>query len=140
MSTIKVTNIQDTSGGNSSTSEEIFEGRAKAWVNFNGNTGTQGQSDVTIRNSFNVNSVTDNNTGDYTVNFATNMPDTNYVPLLTPIARDNASGGTTQPGVRSTGGASAPNASLTVSGVRFVHRPTSTNVDADMFGLVVFGD
>ena len=134
MSTIKVTNIQDTSGGNQSTSEEIAQGRAKAWVNFNG-TGT-----VAIRDSFNVNSVTDNNTGDYTVNFATNMPDTNYVPLLTPIARDNASGGTTQPGVRSTGGASAPNASLTVSGVRFVHRPTSTNVDSDMFGLVVFGD
>tara|TARA_B100002019_G_scaffold122895_1_gene105748 strand:+ start:448 stop:855 length:408 start_codon:yes stop_codon:yes gene_type:complete len=135
MSTIKVTNIQDTSGGNQSTSEEIFEGRAKAWVNFDGSAGA-----VSIRGSFNVSSITENATGDYTVTFATNMPDTNYVPLLTPIARDNASGGTTQPGVRSTGGASAPNASLTVSGVRFVHRPTSTNVDADMLGLVVFGD
>ena len=46
MSTIKVTNLQDTSGGNSSTSEEIFQGRAKAWINFNG-TGT-----VAIRDEF----------------------------------------------------------------------------------------
>ena len=54
MSTIKVTNIQDTSGGNQSTSEEIFQGRAKAWVSFNG------YSTFGIRDDFNVSSVTDN--------------------------------------------------------------------------------
>ena len=45
---------------------------ARAWVNFNG-TGT-----VAIRASFNVSSITDNGTGDYTVNFTTAMPDANY--------------------------------------------------------------
>lgn len=45
---------------------------ARAWVNFNG-TGT-----VAIRASGNVTSVTDNGTGDYTVNFTTAMPDENY--------------------------------------------------------------
>ena len=44
----------------------------RAWVNFNG-TGT-----VAIRASGNVSSITDNGTGDYTVNFATAMPDVNY--------------------------------------------------------------
>ena len=44
----------------------------RAWVNFNG-TGT-----VAIRGSFNVSSITDNGTGNYTVNFTTAMPDTNY--------------------------------------------------------------
>ena len=44
----------------------------RAWVNFNG-TGT-----VAIRASGNVSSVTDNGTGDYTVNFTTAMPDANY--------------------------------------------------------------
>jgi hypothetical protein len=44
----------------------------RAWVNFNG-TGT-----VAIRASGNVSSITDNATGDYTVNFATAMPDANY--------------------------------------------------------------
>lgn len=44
----------------------------RAWVNFNG-TGT-----VAIRASGNVSSITDNNTGDYTVNFTTVLPDANY--------------------------------------------------------------
>jgi hypothetical protein len=44
----------------------------RAWVNFNG-TGT-----LAIRDSGNVSSVTDNGVGNYTVNFATNMPDVNY--------------------------------------------------------------
>lgn len=44
----------------------------RAWVNFNG-TGT-----VAIRASGNVTSITDNGTGDYTVNITTAMPDANY--------------------------------------------------------------
>lgn len=46
--------------------------KCRAWVNFNGN-GT-----ASIRASGNVSSVTDNGTGDYTVNFNTAMPDANY--------------------------------------------------------------
>jgi len=45
----------------------------RAWVNFDG-TGT-----VHIRSSYNVSSITDNGTGDYTVNFTTAMPDANYI-------------------------------------------------------------
>ena len=45
----------------------------RAWVNFNG-TGT-----VAIRANGNVTSITDNGTGDYTINFTTAMPDRNYV-------------------------------------------------------------
>jgi hypothetical protein len=44
----------------------------RAWVNFNG-TGTPA-----IRASGNVSSITDNGTGDYTVNFTTAMVDANY--------------------------------------------------------------
>ena len=47
-------------------------GLCKAWVNFNG-TGT-----VAIRASYNVSSITDNGTGDYTVNLTTAAADTNY--------------------------------------------------------------
>jgi hypothetical protein len=50
---------------------------ARAWVNFNG-TGA-----VSIRSSVNVSSISDNGTGDYTVNFATGMPDANYCLLAT---------------------------------------------------------
>lgn len=49
----------------------------RAWVNFNGTTNTGGF--CTIRGSFNVTSVADNGTGDYTVNFTTAMPDANYM-------------------------------------------------------------
>ena len=49
----------------------------RAWVNFNG-TGT-----VAIRASGNVSSITDNGTGDYTVNFTTAMPDTNFNVVTT---------------------------------------------------------
>jgi hypothetical protein len=48
---------------------------ARAWVNFNG-TGT-----VAIRASGNVSSITDNGTGNYTVNFTTAMVDGNYSVL-----------------------------------------------------------
>ena len=44
----------------------------RAWVNFNG-TGT-----VAIRASGNVSSITDNGTGEYTINFTNAMPDANY--------------------------------------------------------------
>ena len=45
----------------------------RAWVNFDG-TGT-----VAIRASGNVSSITDNGTGDYTVNFTTALADANYI-------------------------------------------------------------
>lgn len=74
MSTIKVNAIQNTSG--------VEQYLAKAWVSFNG-TGT-----VAIRAAGNVSSITDNGTGDYTVNFTTAMQDANYSVLLT--GRDGA--------------------------------------------------
>lgn len=69
MSTIKVDTIKNTSN------VEVYT--AKAWVNFNGS-GT-----VAIRASGNVSSITDNGTGNYTVNFTTAMPDVNYAPIAT---------------------------------------------------------
>ena len=48
----------------------------RAWVNFDGTTNVGGF--CTIRASGNVSSISDNGTGDYTVNFATVMPDANY--------------------------------------------------------------
>ena len=72
ITTAKVTTIQDASGNNSSTPEQIEQGRAKVWVNFDG-TGTPAISD-----SLNASSITDNGTGNYTVNFTTAMSNANY--------------------------------------------------------------
>lgn len=74
MSTLRLTTIANQTGSSSVPSDTVINGSAKAWVNFNG-TGT-----VAIRASFNVSSITDNGTGDYTVNFSTAFSDANYSP------------------------------------------------------------
>ena len=73
MSTLKVNNIKDANGG---TSNLKIDGAAKVWFNFNG-TGT-----VAIRDSLNVSSITDNSTGNYTVNFTTSIANANYAALV----------------------------------------------------------
>jgi hypothetical protein len=56
----------------------------RAWISFNGS-GT-----IAIRGSGNVSSIVDNGTGQYTINLATAMPDTNFCTV--------ASGGNTPDG------------------------------------------
>lgn len=56
----------------------------RAWVNFNA-TGV-----IAIRGSGNVTSITDNATGDYTINFTNAMPDGNYAVAL--MAQQGAAG------------------------------------------------
>ncbi len=77
MSTLKVATIQDTSGNNSSTPAGIASGTAKAWINLDG-TGT-----ISIRNQFNVSSITDVATGIYKITFTTAMPNVDYVVVTT---------------------------------------------------------
>ena len=72
MSTVKATTLSNLAGSLTITTDRVAQGTAAAWVNFNG-TGT-----VAIRASFNVTSITDNGTGDYTVNFTSALPDANY--------------------------------------------------------------
>ena len=80
MSTLKVTNIQDTSGGSASTSAEIQKGRCKAFVFFD-ESATIFQSSSTNQ-AFNVSSVTDNGSSEYTINFATAFADAFYMPVV----------------------------------------------------------
>ena len=75
MSTLRLTTISNQTGSASVPSDTVINGSAKAWVNFNG-TGV-----VAIRAAFNVSSITDNGTGDYTVNFSTAFVDANYVTV-----------------------------------------------------------
>jgi hypothetical protein len=55
-----------------------MNGIAKAWVNFG-----YVSSAITVRNSFNVSSVTRSGTGLYAVNLTTAMASTNYAPQVT---------------------------------------------------------
>ena len=51
----------------------------RAWITFNGGASTIG----TGRANGNMDAVTDNGNGDYTLNFTTDMPDANYCVLAT---------------------------------------------------------
>tara|TARA_R100000426_G_scaffold33618_1_gene27313 strand:+ start:1417 stop:1800 length:384 start_codon:yes stop_codon:yes gene_type:complete len=74
MSTLKVNNIQTASGGSNSTPEEIEQGRAKVWINFDMNAGS-------ITDSFGVSSITDDGTGLFTITYSSAFSNTNYCIL-----------------------------------------------------------
>ncbi len=87
MSTLKVNTIQNTSGGSSSTPEQIEQGRAKAWVNMNAVSGTF------ILDSFGVSSVDDNGTGSYVVNFSTSFGNASYCMAVGSTNDNHSRGG-----------------------------------------------
>lgn len=66
------TTLNQFEGYNGTAWDAVGGNAVKAWVNFNG-TGT-----VAIRAAYNVSSITDNGVGDYTVNFANALADSNY--------------------------------------------------------------
>lgn len=114
------TGVTTNAGGlvNPSTTIDGINYSCRAWVNFNG-TGT-----VAIRGSGNVSSITDNGTGDYTVNFTTAMSDVNYAVNITSSIQ----------GTTSTNGGFIPTLSRTstpaVGSVR-IEMFTSTFANAD---------
>ena len=90
----------------------------RTWVNFNG-TGT-----VAIRDSGNVSSITDNSTGNYTINFTNNMPDVNYC-MVGRYDKGNLSGGTD--GIQGV----PTDTTYAVGSVRFVSRFANNGAIAD---------
>jgi hypothetical protein len=68
--TLTLSTLSD--GTNSTNATDVIRGSARAWVNFNGVSGTS------IRASYNVSSVTRASAGRYDVSFTNAMPDANY--------------------------------------------------------------
>jgi hypothetical protein len=111
MSTLTVSNVSD--GSLSVPTTYVTNGSAKAWVNLNG-TGT-----IAARDSFNVASLTDNGTGNYTINYTTSMASGNYAtsgsidtgvetsasPARAPIFNPRLAASVTTAGTASTGAA-----------------------------------
>jgi hypothetical protein len=70
---LNVTGTDTISNGTDSAKfNDLIHGSSKAWVQFDG-TGT-----IAIQDSYAVDSLTDNGTGDYDVNFTTNFASVNY--------------------------------------------------------------
>jgi hypothetical protein len=93
----------------------------RAWVNFDG-TGTPA-----IRESGNVSSITDNGTGDYTVNFTTAMPDNDF-------SVTGCTGGSSSDPITYTGAFLCPQQTTST----FVIRTGSTNADTDVDREFIF--
>ena len=85
VTSIKLDSIFNAGSANQSTADQIYEGRAKAWVNFDGR-------NTTIRDDFGVTSIGDHGQGIYQVNFSTSFSSTNYCPVGF-VHRNNSSGG-----------------------------------------------
>ena len=115
MSTLRVNTLQDATGSN----QPAMVGAAKAWVNFDG-TGT-----VAIRAAFNVSSITDNGTGDYTVNFTNAFSDSNYA--VSSISSDSS-----KTVARIVGAGSSGNTTYSTTAVGLSCRRTDTLVIEDM--------
>ena len=75
-SILRVNTLTDASSNNSTAMSTIFNGTAKAWVNFNG-TGT-----IATRDSYNVSSLNDDGTGLYDVVLSSNMVNNDYSPTV----------------------------------------------------------
>ena len=72
---VNCTNLKDASGGNSNTPAARNSGRVRAWIDFDGSSGSIGTGNA----SFNIASVTDHGTGVYTINIDTDFGSANYV-------------------------------------------------------------
>jgi hypothetical protein len=111
-----------TFGFNSGYGSVVTAYGCRAWVNFNG-TGT-----VAIRGSGNVTSITDNGTGDYTVNFTTAITDVNYA--VTGMARSTSSTGYLIYGNNTSGNATGS--------VRITTSSTGAFADSDTISISIF--
>ena len=110
--------IQNTSG------TEIGQ-FCKAWVNFDG-TGT-----ISIRDNFNVSSITDSGTGVYTANFSSAMSNANYASVVSTGNND-----------KGRYGIMIDSDDKTTSGCKIFGFQTSTgsSLDSSEVSLAIFGD
>jgi len=124
--------ISVTGEGNSTTTN-LQQGLAKHWLNMNG-TGT-----IATRDSFNNSSITDTNTGTYTLAFTNNMSNNDYA--VATMAR-------THRGVTNDGAANGLSTSdgdsdgMLTSGevLSYLNVGTQGDVDVPLAGSMTFGD
>ena len=104
---------------------------ARAWVNFDG-------TGVSIRDSFNISSITDNGLGDYTVNFTNALANSNYSVVGT------AEGQTTSNSVNvqypSSGTQTTSSIRIETPRTRGANEGDATDFDPPRVSIIVFGD
>ena len=127
-----VSNIKNSSGGNTSTADQIYQGRAKAWVNFNG-------QNTTIRDDFGVTSIGDHGVGIFQVNFDSNFSNTNYAPVGF-VHRNGSTGGRVLCNIDTLSQQNVGSYRFVVSGTNNAANVGLSNVDVLYVFLSFFGD
>ena len=97
---------------------------ASAWAHFDGTT-----TPISIKDSYNVNSITDVSVGKYDINFKANMNDVNYAPLTNVGRASNQTATTAHENIDQ----------RSVSGCRVETLNNGTNVDASGVSILIFG-
>jgi hypothetical protein len=108
--------------------QQFHPSAAKGWVEYN-------QVTPAVLASYNVTSVTDTSTGDFTVNWTTSFSSANYTASMSTIA----TGGSITPihiGVFTTGGS----VSIAAGSIRCVVKSNVTPVDVEFNSVAAYGD
>jgi len=113
-------------GEGNSTTTNLQQGLAKAWVNFDGSA-----SGAASRDSFNVSGMTDNGTGDYTITINNDFGNANYSAVGCCIA-GTGSGNNGQVVSSIGSGSNAP-----VGSIRIAVQYSSTQAKNDVDGVSV---
>ena len=130
MSTLKADTIQSTGGGAATLTKQQA---AKIWSNFDGTT-----SGITPRDSFNVSSVGDTNTGTYTINHTNAMSNNDYCAALMGRMQRGTSNSGAANGIDSSDGDSTV---LTTSHIlAYINVGTTNDADVPIGGSMVMGD
>ena len=133
-SELRVNTLKDASGNNSVATSTVAQGSAKAWVRFDA---TNSNS---VNDSFNVQTIRDNGTGQHGITLTSAMSDTNWSVQCTGTA-SGTSGGTTQLDSSSWGGSgTSPYRTTLQANMRGVDNSTSAHVDHDDHNVACFGD
>lgn len=127
MSTLKVDNIGKTSGS----TQDTMEGRAKAWLNY------KHKATVSVRDSFNISSVTDSATGYGVANYSANFNNANYAPLV--MGDGDSSSHHTSACTRATTGDANVTFSTSAHGY-YMHNIGGTTIDAIYVTAQYMGD
>ena len=133
-SELRVNTLKDASGNNSVALSTVAGGSAKAWVRFDA---TNSNS---VNDSFNVQTIRDNGTGQHGITLTSAMANTNWSVQCTGTG-SGTSGGTIQLDSGSWGGSgTSPYRTTTQANMRGIDNHTSNEVDHDDSNVACFGD
>jgi hypothetical protein len=136
MSTLRVNTLTTTNGLYTGPVERLLRANILAWVNFDGTLVSTGLAGV--RSQYNIVGVSDLGVGDYMVNFATSMPNSNYCVLVT-VQESNGGSPTVNNGAfPQVAGATAPSTGSVRVYIKLNTLPT-TAVDASRVYVAIVG-